>query len=116
MSSALFHDNTVGFPSTRSFIYYLLLTCLSDCIVVGKIEYMNEESNVILSTAGIPGNITRYIEDVRTGSIREVEQDRVSGRVDYKTYYQNIPSIIISQLRDIYQSDLDILGYPDSPL
>ena len=77
---------------------------------------MNEESNVILSTAGIPGNITRYIEDVRTGSIREVEQDRVSGRVDYKTYYQNIPSIIISQLRDIYQSDLDILGYPDSPL
>ena len=74
---------------------------------------MNEETAHMLQSTELKGNMSSFLQTIRTNSIRAVEQR--SSFVDYRHYYQNIPDVLIHRLRDMYKNDINLLGFPDSP-
>ncbi|XP_067950416.1 uncharacterized protein [Watersipora subatra] len=81
--------------------------------LIGRTEHMNEETAYVFKSVGLKGNLSEFLEETRTNSIRTVEEH--SKEVDLKSYYTSIPKETIDGLRDMYKHDIALLGYPDNP-
>lgn len=52
------------------------------------------------------------LSTVRNGTIRDIEKHK---KKHYSDYYSDIDPAVIEKLRDIYQWEIKLFGYPDTP-
>jgi len=83
-------------------------------LLVVALENMNPELEYMLAEEEIEEEeASKVITKTRTATIRRVEKKKASK--EYQDYYKSLTRHELNKLREMWQDEIYILGYPDSP-